>query len=281
MPAKQCDYLSTICRIRSIIPMAPDNFLFEFSDPDGTFSDCKPGQFLQLWIPGVGECPISVCSSRVNDFIQLTVRRVGRVTNALFQMKEGDRVGLRGPYGVGFPVEKWQNQNICMIAGGLGIAPIRSLLEYVLDHRQRFGNVTLIYGMRHSTDLLFRDEMKFLMLRRDIEIFIAAEEIVGPGLPPVAVQLGRVTDMVRQTNLLPDTEVAICGPPIMYPYVIQELHKKHIDDSSIWLSLERHMKCGIGKCGHCFIGGVFTCKAGPVFQLSRLGFVPEVIECGK
>lgn len=267
------------CRIRSIVPMAQDNYLFEFIDESGELSNSQPGQFFELWVPGVGECPISVCSGKSSDTIQLTIRKAGRVTSALFQMVEGDWVGLRGPYGHGFPVDQYKGKNLCMIAGGLGVAPVRSLWEYVLDHRADYGKLILIYGMRHSIDLLFRPEFKILLRRRDMDVFIAAEDIIGPDLPPMAVQLGRVTDMVNLAAIDESFEVAICGPPVMYKYVIRELHRKGVPDEKIWLSLERHMKCGIGKCGHCFIGGKFCCKQGPVFQLPELRFVPEVVEC--
>lgn len=265
--------------IRSIIPMSQDNYLFEFREPTGALSSCKPGQFLELWIPGVGECPISVCSGNVDNVIQLTIRRAGRVTGALFQMNEGDWVGLRGPYGQGFPVDAYKGQNLCMVAGGLGVAPIRSLWQYVLDHREDYGKLILIYGMRHSVDLLFRPEFKLLLRRHDMDVFVAAEELLGPALPPMAVQLGRVTDMLRDSPITSDYQVSICGPPVMYKYVVRELHEKGIADEKIWLSLERHMKCGVGKCGHCFIGGKFCCKQGPVFQLTELGLMPEALEC--
>ena len=264
--------------IRSIIPMASDNTLFQITVDDG-LTACMPGQFVQLWVPGVGECPISVCSGHVGTTLELTVRKVGRVTNALFQMNEGDWVGLRGPYGVGFPVQQYEGKNLCLIAGGLGVAPIRSVWQYILDHREKYRKITLIYGMRHSIDLLFRAEFKLLLRRRDLEVFIAAEELSGPALPPLSVQLGRVTDMIKAASLSDDTEVAVCGPPVMYKYVIDELKSKGIAESQIWLSLERHMKCGIGKCGHCFIGGAFACKAGPVFNLTQLRLLKETVEC--
>lgn len=265
--------------LRSITPMAHDNHLFEFSEETGRLLSCKPGQFVELWVPGVGECPISVCSGRVSETIQLLVRKVGRVTNALFQMNEGDWVGLRGPYGHGFPIDQYKHKDICMVAGGLGVAPIRSLWQHVLDHREDFGKLILIYGMRHSSDLLFRQEFKLLLRRRDIDVYIAAEQLPGPELPPISVQLGRVTDMIKMAPIISDFQVAICGPPVMYKYVIRELRAKNVPDENIWLSLERHMKCGIGKCGHCFVGGKFTCQEGPVFQLVDLQFVPEAIEC--
>ncbi len=265
--------------IRTIVPMTNDNHLFEFSDSSGALRACKPGQFVELWVPGVGECPISVCSGRVGDTIQLMVRKVGRVTSALFQMSEGDWVGLRGPYGHGFPVDKYKGKNLCLVAGGLGVAPIRSLWQYVIDHREDFGKLILIYGMRHSFDLLFRQEFQLLLRRKDIEVYIAAEDTAGPEIPSLTVQLGRVTDMIDLAPISADFEVALCGPPVMYKYAVERLQKKGIPASNLWLSLERHMKCGIGKCGHCFVGGRFTCKSGPVFSLAELNLLPEVIEC--
>lgn len=265
--------------IRSIIPMAADNMLFQITVNGSGLPNCLPGQFVQLWVPGVGESPISVCSGHVGSTLELMVRKVGRVTSALFQMQEGDWVGLRGPYGHGFPMNSLEGKDICLIAGGLGVAPIRSVWQYILDHRERYGRVVLIYGMRHSVDLLFRQEFALLHRRRDMDVFIAAEELLGPALPPVSVQLGRVTDMINLADLEGNFEVAVCGPPVMYKYVVAELKKKNIPESKIWLSLERHMKCGIGKCGHCFIGGALTCQAGPVFNLTDLRLLPEVIEC--
>lgn len=265
--------------IRSIVPMSQDNYLFEFRETSGALSGCMPGQFVELWVPGVGECPISVCSGKVDGSLQLMVRRAGRVTSALFEMSEGDWVGLRGPYGQGFPVEKYKGHDVLMVAGGLGVAPMRSLWQYILDHREDYGKLVLIYGMRHSIDLLFRPEFKLLLRRRDMDVFIAAEDTGGPALPPMSVQLGRVTDMLRLAPLSPEFLVAICGPPVMYKYVCRELQQKGIPEENIWLSLERHMKCGIGKCGHCFIGGKFCCKQGPVFPLDELQFIREVVEC--
>lgn len=272
-------FLSEKGTIRSVVPLTKDNWLFEFTTESTEFSACMPGQFVELWVPGVGECPISVCSGRVGDSIQLTVRKVGRVTDALFKMREGDWIGLRGPYGKGFPIQQYEGRDVCMVAGGLGVAPIRSLWQYILDHREDYGRLTLIYGMRHSDELLFKKEFGLLMRRHDIDVYIAAEEIIGPALPPIAVQLGRVTDVIRKAPLTPSAQVAICGPPVMYKYVVNELRQKSISDANIWLSLERQMKCGIGKCGHCFIGGKSTCQSGPVFQLTELQFMQEVIEC--
>lgn len=265
--------------LRTIVPMTEDNHLFQFTVEPGTIDGCRPGQFVELWIPNVGECPISICSDDNDGLIELCVRRVGRVTDALFKMKEGEWLGLRGPYGRGFPLHALYDQNVMLIAGGLGIAPMRSLLQHILNRRERFKDIILIYGMRHSLDLLFRHEVKNLIRRHDMSIFIGAEEINGPEVPPIHAQLGRVTDMLRMAAFDGTYRAAMCGPPVMYPYVVKELKAKGMKEENIFLSLERHMKCGIAKCGHCFVGGKFTCQSGPVFSLAELRFVPEAVEC--
>jgi NAD(P)H-flavin reductase len=170
--------------IRQVTPLALNNHLFDLRfDEPSSLKECMPGQFVQLWIPGVGEAPISVCSGAVDGTMQLCVHKIGAVTSALFDKSEGDWVGLRGPFGTGFPIDSWTGRDLVLIAGGLGVAPIRSLWQYVLDHREQFGKVTIIYGMRHSQLLLFRQEFKLLLRRRDIHVYIAAEEVVGPDLP--------------------------------------------------------------------------------------------------
>lgn len=280
LKANQTPFMPTKAILRSIVPLSPDNYLFEFTwDGESELSECKPGQFVQMWIPGVGEAPISVCSGSIDGSLELCIRRTGRVTNALYQLAEGEWVGLRGPYGTGFPVDFYEGKDLVIIAGGLGVAPIRSLWQHILMHREKFGKLILVYGMRHSIDLLFKNEFKNLLRRRDMEVYIAAEDVVGPELPTVSFQIGRVTDMLNQAAITPEFQAAICGPPIMYKYAVAELHGKGLPSANIWLSLERHMKCGIGKCGHCFAGGRFTCRDGPVFCLSDLNMLPEVIEC--
>lgn len=259
--------------------MTEDNYLFRFSVEPNTIVNCMPGQFVEMWIPGAGECPISVCADTRDDIIELCVRRVGRVTDALFKMQEGDWLGLRGPYGKGFPVDEMEGKNLLLVAGGLGIAPIRALLQYVLNRRERFGDLVLVYGMRHSLDLLFRHEMTSLYRRNDLHLYIGAEEIDIPQVAPINAQLGRVTDMLRQAEFDSGYCAAVCGPPVMYPFVVKELKAKGMMEQSIFLSLERHMKCAVGKCGHCFVGGVYTCQDGPVFSLTDLRFIPEVVEC--
>jgi len=279
---QQCvsPFLPTKAIVRSIVPMSQDNHLFELRlSEHGPLSNCAPGQFVQLWVPGAGEAPISVCSSNIDGKLELCVRKAGRVTGALFNMVEGDWVGLRGPYGTGFPVDQMEGRDLVLIAGGLGVAPIRSLWQYILDRRERFGKLILIYGMRHSQQLLFRQEFKILLRRADMQVYIAAEEVIGPDLPTVSWQVGRVTDMIKMADIDSKFTAAVCGPPVMYKYVVDELQQKGLTNDNVYLSLERHMKCAVGKCGHCFVGGTFTCRDGPVFRLDTLKFLPEVVEC--
>ncbi len=265
--------------IRSITELSADNHLFEVQVEDQAIIEhCKPGQFFQIYVPGSGEAPISISALSRKNCLEFCVRKVGRVTSALFQLKEGDWMGLRGPFGNGFPVDEMKGKNLILVAGGLGVAPLRSLWHYILDNRKEFKKIVLVYGMRHSEDLLFRQEFKQLIQRHDIELSIAAEDINGPE-SSIHFQLGRVTDSVKQSHFDETFVAALCGPPIMYDYVIQELKAKGLDDKNIWLSLERQMKCGVGKCGHCSIGGHFACIEGPVFSLAQLNFMREVSEC--
>jgi sulfhydrogenase subunit gamma (sulfur reductase) len=271
-------YLPTRAILSKVTEMAYDNYLFEFEQIDPIFSSCLPGQFVELWIPGVGESPISVCSGRVGGTLPLLIRKAGRVTKALFNLKLGDWVGLRGPYGHGFPVELYKGQNVCMIAGGLGVAPLRSVWQYLINHRQDYGRLVLIYGMKHSDEILFADELMALRQSHELELFLAAEDVTVCHIANLDIDAGRVTDLIDVAELSSDMQVAICGPPVMYRFAVESLRRKGIADERIWLSLERHMKCGIGKCGHCFIGGKFACQEGPVFQVTELANMHEVIE---
>ena len=271
-------YLPTRAILSKITEMAYDNFLFEFEQIDPIFRSCLPGQFVEIWIPGAGESPISVCSGSVGETLQLLIRKAGRVTKALFNLKPGDWVGLRGPYGHGFPVDLYKGKNVCMIAGGLGVAPLRSVWQYLIEHRRDYGRLTLIYGMKHSDEILFADELIALRHSQKLELFLAAEDVTVCHIANLEIEAGRVTDLLDLAELSTDMQVAICGPPVMYRFAVERLRRLGIADENIWLSLERHMKCGIGKCGHCFIGGKFACQEGPVFQLTELANMHEVIE---
>ncbi len=223
----------------------------------------NPGQFMQLSIPGVGEFPVTICSSPAQaGVIDLVIRRVGRATETLHGMEENDLVGLRGPYGNGFPMEFLEGRDLLMIGGGLGIGPIRSVLWYAVHHRGLYGNLCLIFGAKRASDVLFREELDELAHRRDVQTLYCLEED-DPNWP---YEKGRVTDFIELAAMdLEKVGVVVCGPPVMYRFVFDRLIELGFPKDAIFMTLERRMKCGIGKCGHCICGTKYVCLDGPVF----------------
>jgi NAD(P)H-flavin reductase len=217
-----------------------------------------------LSIPGVGEAPISISSSPSRPgILELGVRKIGKLTEALFQKKDNDTIYIRGPYGNGFKVGQMKGRDIIIVAGGLGVIPLRSILYYILDNRDQFGRVFFLYGARTPDEMLFRREFFQLKNRDDIECLYTVDKSDDTWTENVGV----VTKLFKQ---LPEidpsrTTAVVCGPPVMYKFVIDELLKFKIPKNQIQLSLERRMKCGIGKCGHCVLDHLYTCEDGPVF----------------
>jgi NAD(P)H-flavin reductase len=236
----------------------------------------QPGQFIMLSIPGTGEMPISISSSPSRPgVLELCVRRVGRVTSALYRMRTNDVVGIRGPYGNGYPMEEIAGHDLLLAAGGLGMAPLRSLLWYTLDHRDQFNNLTLMYGSKRPEDMLFREELVALVDRADINCLLTVDADPSGtwknhvGLLPTMFDYARI-DPAR-------TYAAVCGPPVVYKFILQRLLKLGFPKNRILMSLERRMKCGVGKCGHCSIGYKYTCLHGPIFTYWDAINLPEMI----
>lgn len=242
--------------------------------------DYKPGQFVEISIPGVGEAPISICSTRTRKgFLELCVRKVGRVTSALHNLKTGARVGIRGPYGNGFPMEKMEESNLLLIAGGLGVVPLRGVLQYATANREKYGNIRVFYGIRSYATMLFRDEFcRLLKEKKDApcEFFLSYEAADDKECLALEAEhsdrcaKGVTTKLFEKTNVFAEnTYAVICGPPVMYRAVIKELVKRGFAPEQIYMTLERRMKCGVGKCGHCIMGNApsirYVCKDGPVF----------------
>ena len=279
--------LPKLARIVDIVEMTPIEKLFrlEFVDEeDAKAFNFKPGQFVEVSVFGVGEAPISICKSPTRPGpLEILVRRVGRVTNALHRLKPGDLVGLRGPYGNGFPMERMKGFDILLVAGGLGMAPLRSVLQYAIDRRDEYGEAILLYGVRSYQEALFKERVieliekpeaarfkTFLAYERDDPVFDKLRE-----KHPENVRKGVVTVLFECADpyIKPEKMCAvICGPPIMYRFVLKELVKRNVKPDRIYMTLERRMKCGIGKCGHCVVGGAtsikYVCKDGPVFTYS-------------
>lgn len=226
----------------------------------------KPGQFMMVSMPGIGEAPFSISSTPSRPgLVEFGIRRVGNMTNAIFQLKENDVFDVRGPYGNGFPVEKMEGHDLVIIMGGLGAIPLRSLLLYALDNRDRFGKLYLLHGARNPHEMLFRDEFFHMKTRDDLECMLTVDQDDTGEWP---YDTGLITRLVpRLDDINPEkTFVTVCGPPVMYKFVVAELLKLNIPKHQILMTLERRMKCGIGKCGHCIIGGyIYTCMEGPVF----------------
>jgi sulfite reductase subunit B len=243
---------------------------FDIKLDDGELGH-EPGQFVQVEIVGVGEAPISICSSPTKKgSFELTVRAAGKVTNQMHKLENGDRINIRGPFGRPFPVRQMFGNDILFVAGGLGIAPLRSLINYVMDNRRDFGKVDILLGCKSPKDMLFYDEIEKWSKRIDINFACTVDK----SDPDWKGNVGLITTLIPGVNLNPErTYAVVVGPPIMYKFVIAELLKKNIPERHIVLSLERHMKCGMGKCGHCQIDhpkNYYCCKDGPTFTYDEV-----------
>jgi sulfhydrogenase subunit gamma (sulfur reductase) len=269
-----------LARIINVLPQIQDHILFQikFEDPKAASNFIyRPGQFVELSVIGSGEAPISISSSPTRPgIIELCVRKIGRVTNALFRLPLNTSVGIRGPYGNGFPIEKLEDNNLLIVAGGLGMAPLRSLLWYALDNRAKFKDIILMFGAKTPDEMLFKYELIKLIDRPDMKCLLTVDKD-EEGI--WKAYFGVVTKLFDYVKLDPATTYAtLCGPPIMYKFVLKELLKRNFSKDRILMSLERKMKCGIGKCGHCSIGYKYTCIDGPIFTYWDAMNLPEMIE---
>ena len=236
-------------------------------DPSEPFA-FVPGQFNMLYAHGVGEVPISI-SGDPNDpsILHHTIRVVGRATEVLGALDIGDEVGVRGPFGSTWPLAEAGGQDVLFVAGGLGLAPLRPAILSVLARRSDFGQVTIIYGARSPADILFRSELERWRGRFDVTLDAIVDHSGKDWYGPVGV----VTRLVAEADIDPGGSVAmLCGPEIMMRFTARELEQRGLDQSQIWVSLERSMKCAVGLCGHCQLGGTFVCKDGPVYRYDRV-----------
>ncbi len=229
----------------------------------------QPGQFVMVSIFGYEEAPISISSSPTDKgYFDLTVRNVGVFTDKLHQLKEGDTVGIRGPFGKGFPIDNMFGYDLVIVAGGLGIVPLRSLIRYIMANRNDFGNVQMLLGCKTPKELLFKEETKEWMRRAEIKFNCTVDR----ANPDWKGNVGLITTLIPGIDINPSrTYAVVVGPPIMYKFVIVKLLEKNIPDHQIIVSLERRMRCGLGKCGHCQIEGMYVCQSGPVFNYAQLG----------
>lgn len=267
-------YLPKLAEVLKVEPLSEKEKLFQLRMKDGSRLSHKPGQFVEVSILGVGEAPISVSSSPTRDgSFELGIRAVGNVTRALHRLQPGDTLGIRGPFGNGFPVSELLGQDLLFVAGGIGLCPLRSMVQYAIDKRGQFGKITLLYGCRQPAEQLFQGELAEWR-RQDIEVMESVDRC------PLDVSwrgsIGVITTLFPRVDIEPNNTTAlVVGPPVMYRYVVAECLKKGIAKGRILLSLERRMKCGMGFCGHCQINNVYVCLDGPVFNYEELSKLKE------
>lgn len=268
-------YLPRIAVLKEKRDETSDTSTFTFVFPEGGNLNNIPGQCLQLTVFGYGEAPISITSSPTQkDYFQLCVRNVGNVTGALHRLEIGDKVGIRGPWGNGFPIERLKGKNAVFVAGGLGLAPLRSLINYIVDNREDFGKVWILSGARTPKDHLFRWEWDRWNSIDDFEVLTTVDRADDTWDGNVGV----VGSLLYKTDIeVENTMAFICGPPIMFRFVTIDLKKLGFADDFIISTLERHMKCGVGKCGHCNVGSKYVCIDGPVFTYEEMKKQPDAL----
>lgn len=268
-------YTSRLARIDRVSRLTEKERLFRIAVEDRKPLGHSPGQFIMLSIPGYGEAPISISSppDRKNVF-EICVRAVGNLTNALHNLTKGDRLWIRGPYGKAFPIENLKGKDLLFIAGGIGLVPMRSLIKAVLNERPTYGKINLLYGVKSPDEILFKDELSEWQQTGNMNLSITIDK----PHPEWRGNTGVVTTLLPTLKIDETKTVAIVvGPPVMYKYVIMSLGDKRIAGHDIYLSLERRMKCGLGKCGHCQINSMYVCQEGPVFRLSDIRYLREAI----
>jgi len=270
-------YLPHLAELIRIEPIDERAKLFEFKLKDGKELGYKPGQFVEISILGIGEMPISISSSPTKKgSFELAVRNEGNVTNALHKLDTGATVGIRGPFGNGFPVDDLKGKDILIVAGGIGLFPLRSLINYIFNKRSEFGRLIILSGCKCPEERILAKELDKWHKRQDLELLESVDRCEC--LEEWITNVGVVTTLFPKVDIDPENTFAITvGPPVMYKFVVAECQKKGIPDEQILISLERRMKCGVGKCGHCQINGVYVCQEGPVFTYSQIQELQEAI----
>ena len=266
------------CEIINIIELTSMEKLFHLKilDPvERQIFSFRPGQFLMLEVPGFGEVPVSISSSSNNkEFIALCIRKAGRVTDILHKAHKGSKVGIRGPFGTSFPMEEMIENNILLIAGGLGLAPLRAPLYWINEHGDEYKDVSLLYGTKDPSSMLFTYEYAEWMTVNNIDLMT----IVDRADDNWTGRIGLITELFKEITIDPDNTYAIvCGPPIMFKFVCNYLDSMGIPMNRMFVSLERRMHCGMGKCCRCMVGSTFTCVDGPVFDYWSVMNLKEAI----
>lgn len=266
-------YIPIMAEIQSIEQLTARESLFKVILPEPL--NHRPGQFVMTGLPGIGECAISISSGPENgSLLEMVIRKAGNVTGVIHQLKKSDLLGIRGPFGSGFELQEFKGKDIVIIAGGLGLVPLRSLIIPIMDHKSDYGRINLIIGSRTPREALFRQQIQQWEELPDVHII---ELVDNTDFQDWQGDIGLVTDPIHNLKIdEQNTLLVLCGPPVMYKFVLLEFKLYfNIPDEQIFVDLERRMRCGLGKCGHCQINHVYCCKEGPVFRYSQLSELPE------
>jgi len=265
------DYLPRTARIDKVIAENSQIKTFALSFTDRARQESfryLPGQFMMVSIPHCGEAPISFSSTPTRPgAIHLSVRRAGKLTTAMHELKEGDLVGLRGPYGRPFDLEFFQGRDLLFVAGGIGLAPLKSVIDYCLDQGPNYGKITILYGSRVPSDIAFGQPIKEWRETAEVNCLLT----VDAAEPGWEGEVGLVTSLLDKIEINPATQTAVvCGPPMMIGATLTELSRRGFSDEHLITTMERHMKCGVGICRHCHMDGKLVCVDGPVFNRAQL-----------
>lgn len=253
------EYIPFLSKIQKIIRHTTTEYTFRM-----TFvGEVKPGQFFEVSIPKYGEAPISV-SGIGENYVDLTIRRVGKVTNEIFENKEGSSLFMRGPYGNGFELNDYRGKELIIVAGGTGVSPVRGVIDYFGAHSDEVKRLSVIVGFKSPADILFREDMKRWEKQMNLIVTVDTSE-------DEAYQTGLVTAYIPKLPIINSADAAAIavGPPVMMKFTVAELMKRGITEEQIWISQERKMCCGLGKCGHCKMDDTYICLDGPVFPYTK------------
>ncbi|MDD4819294.1 MAG: FAD/NAD(P)-binding protein [Flavobacteriales bacterium] len=267
-------YLMTVDKVTVEAPGVKTLRLrFQNEEDEKNFS-FRAGQFAEYSAIGEGECTFCIASSPTRKgYVECTFRQAGRVTSALSRLEQGDTMGFRGPFGNVFPMEKWEGKNLIFIAGGIALPPMRCVIQNALDERDKYKDITIVYGAKTVNDLVYKDELKEWAERPDVNLITTVDP--GGQTPDWKGRVGFVPTVAGECGLSAENTVAIvCGPPIMIKFTLPVLQKLGIADENIYTTLENRMKCGVGKCGRCNVGHMYVCKDGPVFTQAQLNDMP-------
>jgi sulfite reductase subunit B len=275
-PAELKDlYLPVMAEITKVKQMTELETLYTVKLPDGAELGHKPGQFVEVSMFGVGEAPFSISSSptQKGEF-ELGIRKVGMLTDVLARYEAGAKLGIRGPFGNGIDVEKFKGKDVLIVAGGIGLVPMRSMINYVIDNRGDFGRLIICYGSRSDKELLFTDELEMWTKDPKIDYHVTVDR----GSEDWKGNTGVITTLIPGLDLdLANTVCCVCGPPVMYRFVLLALKSRGLPEENIYMSLERRMKCGVGKCGHCQINSTYVCQDGPVYHYPEIKSLQEAL----